>query len=201
MESRRIEYQPLNQLLKAPSNPKKHDVDLVQRSISTFGYVAPAIVDERTGRLVVGHGRTEALQALRASGAQPPDGVRQDPDGDWLVPVIRGWASKDDGEAAAYLVADNRHTELGGWDHDSLAQLLDEIGDPDLVDITGWDLDELAASLDSVEEMPEAGDADTESPANKPMVWGVAITCRTEQEQVDLIERLSEDGYEVRALM
>lgn len=197
MESRRIEYQPLNQLLKAPRNPKKHDVDLVRRSISTFGYVAPAIIDERTGRLVVGHGRTEALQALKASGSEPPDGIRQEPDGDWLVPVIRGWASKDDGEAAAYLVADNRHTELGGWDNEALAQLLNEIGDPDLINITGWDLDELAASLDAAtDDAPE----DSDPPGPKPMIWGVTVICQTREEQDDLLDSLAADGYEASAL-
>lgn len=143
---RRIEYQPIDQLIGAPTNPKRHDVDLVRRSIGRFGYVAPAIVDERTGRLVVGHGRTEALCALRDAGGTPPDGVRQDDTGTWLVPVLRGWSSRSDEEAAAYLVADNRHTELGGWDQQELHDLLTGLEDPDLVDIAGFsatDLDEL----------------------------------------------------------
>jgi len=198
VHKRQIEYTPIDQLTGAPNNPKQHRTDLVQRSISRFGYVAPAIIDERTGRLVVGHGRTEALLALRDQGDSPPEGVRQADDGTWLVPVLRGWSSRSDEEAAAYLIADNRHTELGGWDNDALAKLLDDIGDPDLVDLTGWDLEELAGLLDTDEEMPDEGDADSEP---TDMVWGVAVTCRNEREQTDLLQRLTDEGYQVRALM
>lgn len=199
MHDRRIEYEPIDQLIGAPSNPKQHNIDLVRRSIGRFGYVSPAIVDERTGRLVVGHGRTEALLALRDAGEIPPEGVLQNTDGVWLVPVLHGWASRSDEEAAAYLVADNRHTELGGWDNEALSKLLDDIGDPDLVDLTGWDLDALAGLLDhDTEEMPDEGDADT-GPTDA--VWGIAVTCRDEREQTDLLQRLSDEGYQVRALM
>jgi len=199
MPRREIEYVPIDQLIGAPSNPKQHRVDLVQRSISRFGYVAPAIVDERTGRLVVGHGRTEALIASRDQGDTPPEGVNLAEDGTWLVPVLRGWSSRSDAEAAAYLVTDNHHTELGGWDNEALAKLLDEIGDPDLVDITGWDLEELAGLLDNGEEdMPDEGDAGSD---HTEQVWGVAVTCRNELEQTTLLQRLTNDGYQVRALM
>lgn len=198
MHDRRVEYEPIDQLIGAQNNPKQHNIDLVRRSIARFGYVSPAIVDERTGRLVVGHGRTEALLALRDAGDTPPEGVRQDDSGVWLVPVLRGWSSRSDEEAAAYLVADNRHTELGGWDNEALAKLLDDIGDPDLVDLTGWDLDELSSLLDDTEEMPDEGDAGTEP---TDIVWGIAVTCRNEQEQTDLLQRLADEGYQVRALM
>jgi len=198
MRQREIEYVPIDQLMGALSNPKRHRVDLVRRSISRFGYVAPAIIDERTNRLVVGHGRTEALIALRDQGDTPPEGVRLADDGTWLVPVLRGWSSRSDEEAAAYLVTDNRHTELGGWNHEDLAKLLDDIGDPDLVELTGWNLDELTELLDDTEEMSDEDDADSES---VDLVWGVAVTCKNEKEQTDLIERLTDDGYQVRALM
>jgi ParB-like chromosome segregation protein Spo0J len=198
MPERRVEYEPIDQLIGAPSNPRRHRVDIVRRSIARFGYVSPAIVDERTGRLVVGHGRTEALCALRDAGDTPPEGVRQREDGAWLVPVLRGWSSRSDEEAAAYLVADNRHTELGGWDNEALAKLLDDIGDPDLVDLTGWSPDELAELLDSAETLPDEGDASTEP---TDVVWGVAVTCRDEREQTDLLQRLTDEGYQVRALM
>lgn len=156
---RRIDYTPIDQVIGAPTNPKRHSISLVRRSISRFGYVAPAIVDERTGRLVVGHGRTEALCELRDAGGTPPDGVRQAEDGTWLVPVLRGWSSRSDEEAAAYLVADNRHTELGGWDEQGLHDLLVELGDPELTEIAGFspsDLDELIESIQGYEDTDSA---------------------------------------------
>jgi ParB-like chromosome segregation protein Spo0J len=60
-ESIRIEYLPLATLLKAPRNPKDHDIGLLHDSFSRFGFVEPIALNERTGRLVAGHGRQEAL--------------------------------------------------------------------------------------------------------------------------------------------
>ena len=211
VDTRRVEYVPLSSVQPATSNPKRHDVPRIARSIVRFGFASPGLRDERTGRIVVGHGRVEALTALRddptllaeirqefgSTATGPPAGVPVGDDGDWLVPLVVGWESLDDAEASAYLVADNRHTELGGWDHDALAKLLDDIGDPILVDLVGWNLDELAGLLDD-EAMPDEGDADT-TPI--PVVWGVAVTCQSEAEQVELLERLSGEGYEVKTLI
>jgi hypothetical protein len=140
---RRIEYLPIDGITEAITNPKEHDLDRVQASINTFGYVAPMIIDERTGRLIVGHGRLQSLQHRQAAGEDPPDGITTNPNGQWLAPVVRGWSSRSDADASAYLVADNRHTELGGWDHQALSDLLANIGDPDLIELTGWDPAEL----------------------------------------------------------
>ena len=67
-------------------------------------------------------------RAGSASGAEAPQGVQVADDGQWLVPVQRGIAFRDEGEAQAYLVADNRHVELGGWDDSMLADVLLEEG-------------------------------------------------------------------------
>lgn len=58
-----------------------------------------------------------------------------------MVPVVCGWSSRSDIEAEAYLVADNRHTELGGWDQELLLQSLEAVSDmdPDLLDAIGYD--------------------------------------------------------------
>lgn len=196
--SRRLEYVNIDAIQQAELNPKRHNLDKVGSSIDKFGYVAPMIIDDRTERLVVGHGRLTALKALRETNHTPPEGIQVDEHGNWLAPVIRGWHSRSDADAAAYLIADNRHTELGGWDHHALAELINDIGDPNLVDITGWDLDELASILDDTEEMPDEGDADTDE---QPITWGIAVTCRNEAEQTELLQRLSDEGYDVRALM
>jgi DNA modification methylase len=156
---RRIEYLPLDELTAAPRNPKRHSLELLRASIGRFGFATPALRDERTGRLVVGHGRSEALRGMRDAGETAPAGVQVDDTGRWLVPVVCGWASRSDAEAEAYLVADNRHTELGGWDNQELADLLADVQafDPELIEATGWDLADLDALLaDEATDLPPA---------------------------------------------
>jgi len=161
---RSIEYMNMDLIRGADQNPKMHDIDLIQGSIGRFGYVDPMIMDERTGQLVAGHGRLESLRARRDAGDSAPDGITRDTNGSWLVPVLRGWSSRSDADASAYLIADNRLSERGGWDHQALAELLDSIGDPDLVDIAGWDPAELDELLETTES--DGDDADSGDPAS-----------------------------------
>jgi hypothetical protein len=127
--TRSIKYMPIDTLVPALRNPRRHQLDMLRKSFDRFGFTVPIILDERTGRLVAGHGRTQLLQIVMAEGnAAPPEGVMvRESDLMWQVPVVRGWSSQDDAEAEAYLIADNRLTEIAGWDNqalvDSLARL------------------------------------------------------------------------------
>lgn len=110
----RVKYLPLASIKFAAKNPKKHDLDEIQASFVNLGFGEPPLLDERTGRLVAGHGRIEALRALKKAGKRPPQGISNN-DKDWLVPVVAGWRSKNDQQAQAYLVASNTLVERGGW--------------------------------------------------------------------------------------
>jgi hypothetical protein len=206
-EKRRIEYVRLSEIVGAPSNPKLHNKIGITKSIVHFGFTSPLLLDERTGRIVAGHGRLEALLSLRddpglmarlsselrVDGGRPA-GIAVGDDGEWMAPVARGWSSVNDAEASAYLVADNKLSE-GGWDSEELARLLDNLEDSMLVDLTGVDLDELGGALD---HMPDEGDADV---GQVDTVWGIIVRCASEDEQVALLDRLSGEGLDVRALM
>lgn len=153
--TRRIEYVPLDDLQPDPRNPKAHDVATIDGSTERFGYVEPVVVDERTGLLVSGHGRRKTLEAMRARGETPPEGLATDDEGRWLVPVVRGWASRTDSDASAALVALNRTGELGGWVDDELLSLLD-----DLDDLTGvgYDADSIEALRDQLAALDDRSD-------------------------------------------
>jgi ParB-like chromosome segregation protein Spo0J len=140
-----IEYVPLDEVIGADRNPKGHYAAGIKTSIQTFGFTTPAVLDERTGKLVIGHGRLEALTDLQAQDEPRPDGVGITLDGRWTIPLVRGWASRDDAHADAMLVADNKLTESGGWDDRELAELLEDVADysVDLLLATGFDQDDL----------------------------------------------------------
>lgn len=115
---------PLSELQTDDRNPKAHDIPGTIQSMRRFGFVDPPAQDQRTGLLIAGHGRIAALRVMRERGDTPPDGI--DPDG-WKVPVYVGWASADDDEAGAALIALNRLTERGGWDSEALTALLSQV--------------------------------------------------------------------------
>ena len=168
MTARRIVWTALGEIVPAPFNPKKHDVQRIRRSLARYGVVEPPVLDERTGRLVAGHGRLEAFAEARAAGLEVPEGVRVNAKGEWLVPVIRGWSSRNDAEAEAYLVTSNELTMLAGWDEAGLAEMLADM-DRELADIAGFDFDRLSDLLREQERLsdPDAIPDAPEEPISK----------------------------------
>ena len=72
-------------------------------AIEQWGWTVPCLVDEKGG-LIAGHGRVLAAKQL---------GLDEVP-----VVVARGWSAT---QKRAYVIADNKLTENGGWDDDLLA--------------------------------------------------------------------------------
>lgn len=178
MTARAVAYVPLNGIVYADENPKGHHEEAIRDSYDRFGVASVPTVDDRTGKLVAGHGRIDALRALRAAGAEPPDGVQVNDQGEWLAPVLTGWASKDDDEAAAYLVADNQTTLAALWNEPDLAPLLARLTKlPDGVKGLGFtqpDVDRILANLTPPEPVgdPDAVPAAPATPVTRPGdVW------------------------------
>jgi site-specific DNA-methyltransferase (adenine-specific)/site-specific DNA-methyltransferase (cytosine-N4-specific) len=149
----RVEWIPINSLGDAKENPKDHDIGAIVESIRKFGFVgAGALIDENTGRKVTGHGREEALQVMFLSGEDIPRGIRIDDKGDWLMPVLRGYAFQDEEEARAFLLADNRTQELGGWKENELAVVLKEMVEKgeEMLAGTGFDAEDAQEIMERV---------------------------------------------------
>lgn len=173
MTERSQTYMPLADLAPNPVNPKAHSIDGIQDSVTRFGFVEPVTIDERTGMLISGHGRVEALSVAQHAGQDPPDGVQVDSDGSWQIPVNRGWASKDDTEASAALVALNRYVEKGGWNDTALADLLQGLtegaDDPyTALEGVGFTPDDLAELLDRINDHPYGANQDPDAVPDPP---------------------------------
>ena len=147
----RVEYIDLDEIVEADNNPKDHDLGVIYQSINRFGFNNPIILNDANGKLLVGHGRLQALKMIRDAGEDAPDRIVVE-DGCWQVPVIKGVNIDNPAEAQAYLLADNRLTELGGWKNmdliESLHEILEETGD---LDGTGYDLEDVDTILKSLE--------------------------------------------------
>ncbi len=139
-------------LAPALRNAKAHDLQALAASVEAFGLLEPVVLDERTSRLVSGHGRAEWLAASELAGkpdtwpadrAWPPEGVWVDGEGRWCWLVTRGFTSRDDNHAHAAGIALNRVGERGGWVPELLAQDLDSLIGTQLFDATGFNADDL----------------------------------------------------------
>lgn len=136
------QYMDLEQLQAAPTNPKLHDPPDIGESIQRFGMAADDIaIDERTGRIISGHGRREALLEMKKLGQPPPPEVEVGPDGEWLAPVRRGWESADDTEAEAAALAVNELGTKGGYDFEKLRAALERVKEKPSAGMAGTGFD------------------------------------------------------------
>jgi hypothetical protein len=136
----KVKYVDFEEVQKWPRNPKDHDLQEIKKSFTRFGFTYPILVDEGTGKLIAGHGRLETLALMKEQGQNPPARVRVLKNGKWMVPVLSGIKFANEAEAEAYLLADNRLTEIGGWNKDQLSEILQEMQDVGgLLDGTGFD--------------------------------------------------------------
>lgn len=174
----------VSELRLLDGNPRKGDVSAVARSLARFGQRKP-IVARRADRTVIAGNHT--LRAARQLG--------------WDV-IACVFVDDDAATSKAYALADNRTSALGTFDDDALAAMVTEVAvvDESLL---------LAASFTDADiramfSHGDVGDDDTERDApveNVPPLWGVAITCDSESEQRELLQRFQSEGLNVRALV
>lgn len=143
---------PLENLKANPANPKSHDLGAIIVSLRAHGFVDAPIVDDRTGLIIGGHGRVEALRAMLKAGEKPPAGIEIKA-GKWLVPVQHARTRNDD-QANALMVVLNRTVELGGWEPGALAKILTAAAKAGTIEFTGYDQDDLEKILKDTSKQP-----------------------------------------------
>lgn len=100
----------LTLLVPYERNAKIHGLDQIEKlkdSIREFGFISPCLID-RKYNIIAGHGRTQAAKEL----------------GMETVPCVFV-DGLTEAQRKAYILADNRLTELGEWDMDLVQMELD----------------------------------------------------------------------------
>lgn len=132
MQERKTEYflADIKELVPYARNAKTHSdeqIAQVAASIKEFGFLAPIIVS-KDNTILCGHGRFYAAQRLGLS----------------KVPCIKE-EYLTESQKRAYIIADNKLTENGGWDNEMLAiELSDLLDDGFDIGLTGFDENEIA---------------------------------------------------------
>src|SRR5215472_7690252 len=156
-----IVYRPIDQLKPDPANPRRHSkkqVRQIRNSIEVFGFVVPILID-RDGNVVAGHGRLQAAKEL---------GMTEVPTLclDHLTPA----------QVRAFMIADNRLTEIAVWDDRLLAEQFRDLSLLELdfsLELTGFEMPEIDLRIASLEDPPEstgdAADGLLEMPAGPPI--------------------------------
>lgn len=141
-------------------NAKIHSEEQVRKiadSIREFGFISPCIIDGDYN-LIAGHGRVEASKAL---------GLESVP-----CLFIEGLT---DEQRRAYILADNKLTEMGSWDKTLVSMELEELKTAGFdINLTGFSIDNiLFEDIDTgEEETPEDSDSEPQEPrVKKGDVW------------------------------
>ena len=145
-----IERWPIDRLRPYARNAKTHAPDQVAKiaaSMAEFGWTVPVLVSAE-GEVIAGHGRILAAGEL---------GLPE-------VPVII-LDHLSEAQRRAYRIADNKLTELGGWDDALLAQELHALnGDGFDLSLTGLDEAELDRLMGELRDEAEGAAGEDEVP-------------------------------------
>ncbi len=150
-------YRPIDSLKLNPRNPRihnRHQRRQIARSIKTFGFVVPVLID-REGNVICGHGR------ILAAG---DEGLKE-------VPTIM-IEHLSQAQLQAFTIADSRLTENSTWDEHLLAASLKELSELDLdfsLEVTGFSMTEIDLHIEGVNHEPGGtGDVKDILPEDRP---------------------------------
>jgi hypothetical protein len=139
-----FEFSPVSKLRPDGQNAHTHSkkqIAQIARSIRTFGFLVPMVVDA-DGQVICGHGRLAAALQL---------GMTE-------VPVVRV-EHLAPAQIRAFQIADNRLTENATWDRRLLGEAFRDLSLLDLdfdLEITGFEV----AEIDLIVQGLDEGDAD-----------------------------------------
>src|SRR6201984_2685335 len=142
----KIVYRLLRELKTNPINPRLHSqkqIRQIANSVRTFGFNVPVLID-RDNNVIAGHGRLLACAEL--GWTEVPTLCL-----DHLTPA----------QARAFMIADNRLTEIATWNDRLLAPQLRDLTIPGVdfdSEVPGFEIGEIDLRIASLDDMPEQDD-------------------------------------------
>jgi len=156
MTSLNIEMKLVEDVVPNKKNVRTHSkrqIELIAKSIKAFRFNCPVLVDSENV-LLAGHARLEAAKLL---GLDSIPTIRID---HLTEPQIR-----------AFMIAENRLTERGGWDDQLLAIEFKDLFELDLdfdLDVTGFEVPEVDFYMQHPRQPEKQTEQDISKPPNRP---------------------------------
>ena len=193
----RFQLRSIDDLRPAPYNPRKITPEAqagLQTSIHEFGDISGIVFNERTGHLVCGHQRLDALKANFGDALEmvAENGTTFLRAGDKSFAVrIVDWPESP--EKLANIAANNPHT--AGEFNEQLPDLISQL--------QGSDLSGLIAPL-RIDELLGAGKSDSDggkaAQLNEDEGFGIVVYCQNEADQEKMFKEFESRGYKTRLL-
>jgi len=132
---------PIDSVRGYPRNPRRGDVAAIRRSLEVNGQYRPIVVNRRSGEVLAGNHTLAAAAELGWS------------------EIAATFVDVDEEQARRIVLADNRLSDLAGYDDAELAALLASL--PEL-DGTAWESNDLAQLLMQIEQRARDPGRDTD---------------------------------------
>lgn len=142
-------FKSVTALQPDPRNARLHSkqqIRQIARSIESFGFNVPVIIDSNN-KVLCGHGRIDAAKSL---------GIEQ-------IPVIQ-LDHLNEAQARAFAIADNRLTENASWNEQLLGEIFSELSVLDLdfsLEDTGFSMGEIDLRIEGLSIGDKGNPADT----------------------------------------
>jgi hypothetical protein len=120
----------LSDLTPYAKNPRKGNIDLIAESLQAYGQYKPITVNKRTNEILAGN---HTFAAARKLGWED---------------IAVNFVDVDESTAAKIVAIDNKTSDMGTYDTETLLELLDELPDLRATGYTQDDVDSLLALLD-----------------------------------------------------
>lgn len=135
----KIEEIEVEKLIPYANNAKIHgrkQLEKIKDSIREFGFLTPCLIDQDFN-IIAGHGRVMAAKEMQLK----------------KVPCVFVDGLSDN-QRKAYILADNRLSELGEWDMELVAAELKELADDGFgIELTGFSLDDSIFDNEKVDDL------------------------------------------------
>ena len=181
MKIKELDIDMLKPAVYNPRQIKPEQLESLIKSIKQFGFVDPIVVRLDDNMIIGGHQRYEAAKILKYK----------------TVPVVQ--LDISDNDAKILNVALNKIS--GDWDKPKLSELLKELSlnsdiDATLSGFNDIEIDKLLADLSLSGGMDGGDQTDLLSTE-----YQVVIKCKDEEEQLKILDKLQEEGYNCQPLI